>query len=373
VSAFLVALAAGVPAGPRAAWAQAPDSAAVWAREGLALLDANRSDSLLAAQTRAYDLLDRIAEGYFARLGPQHMEGARGVLTVFDSLGVPVEMAQDAELPQFCALTFFHPAFAGHAAVTYLHWFVGNEIRRQRLLLTGGRGIQLEVWWTGDPNGPYEAGILDRRRTGETRDVHFTLLRMSANAAVWGVVQYGRRSVDLGRGQARFVDLNDDASPEIVSFSEADPDPRFHVDVHLPPLLSERLWQRSDTGFVLFDRRTVATPFATWVQFLRTLQAGQTTAARALVTAPAVLTRARTLGLGAVNAKESWQVLQGAAGDRWNQRMTFLYGSPKRTKGLEVAMRLVDGHWRIDRIDTRAPNPAASSPTLVPPAAGPGR
>ena len=360
----------GVLAAATPARAQAPDSSAAWAREGLALLAANPTDSLVAEQSRAYDLFDKIAEGYFAKLGPRHMQGARGVLSVFDSLGIPVEMSQDAELPQFVALTFFHPTYAGHAAMTYLHWFIGNEIRRQRLLLTGGKGLALEVWWTGQATGPYEAGLLDRRRTGETRDVFFTLLRMSPNAEVWNVIQYGHRGVDLGRGQARMVDLNNDATPEIVSWAEAEPDPRFVVDVHLPQLLSERLWQRTDSGFVLLDRRTVPTPFATWVLFLRSLSAGESATARAIVTAPSVLTKARTLGLGAVKAAGSWQALESVGADRWNQRMSFLYGSPKRTKGLDVRMRFTDGHWQVERIDARTANPA---PPLVPPSPGPGK
>lgn len=365
---FLLLAALAAPA----VQAQAPDSSGLWAREGLALLATSRSDSLGPVEARAYDAFDRIAQRYFSALGSRHMQGARGVLTVFDSLGVPVEMAQDAELPQFCALTFFHPAFAGHAAVTYLHWFLGEDLQRQRLRLTGGRGLQLEVWWTGVASGPYEAGLLDRRRTGDTAENFFTLLRMTADARAWSVIQYGRRGVDLGgRGPARFVDLNDDAMPELVSWTAVPPEPRFVVDARLPPLLSERLWQRTDSGFALFDRRTVPTPFATFVLFLRALGAGETGAARALVTAPAVITRARALGLGAVRAKGSWQLLDPPDGERWNQRMTFLYGTPKPNKGLEVRMKFVDGHWLVDRIDSRTPSP--SSPLLVPPTPGPGR
>ena len=134
------------------------------------------------------------------------------------------------------------------------------------------------------------------------------------------------------------------------------------IDPHLPPLLSERLWQRTDTGFVMFDRRTVPTPFATWVLFLRSLTAGEAATARALVASPAVLARARTLGLGAVAAKESWQVLQAAETDRWNQRLSFLYGTPRRNRGLEVLMSFHDGHWAIASIQARALNPAAAPP-----------
>lgn len=338
----------------------AADSLRLWADEGLAILVASASDTLGPDELRAYDLFDRIARRHFMALGSRRMDGARGVLAVFDTLGVPVEFAQDAELSQFCAITYFHPRFAGHAAVTYLYWFLGEDLKRQKLLLTGGKHLQMDVWWTGNALSPYEAAFLDRRRTGDTRETFFTLLRISRGADFWGVIQSGRRSVDLGgRGPARFVDLNDDAVPEVVSWSESTPDPRFVVDPHLPPLLSERLWQRTDSGFVLFDRRTVPSPFATFVLFLRALTANETATARALVASPAVLTRARALGLGAVSGKQTWQVLEAPGVDRWHQRMSFLYGAPARNKGLDVRMRFDDGHWRVESLTSRALNPAA--------------
>lgn len=367
MSALLVAAAcAAVPgAGGVAAQPAVDDTARAWAKEGLDLLAASTADSLGPAEARAYDQFDRIARRHFEALGPRRMAGARGLLPVLESLGIPAEFVQDAELPQFCAITYFHPRFAGHAAVTYLYWFRGDEVLRQRLLLTGGKGMQMDAWWTNDPRGPYELGILDHRRTGETREPFFTLLRLSPQADVWGVIQYGRRHVDLGGpGPARFVDLNNDATPELVNWVESAPDPRFVDDANLPPILSERLWQRTDSGFVLFDRRTVPTPFATWVLFLRALAAGETATARALAVSPAVLTRARALGLGAVQAKESWQVLPSPPGDRWNQRLAFRYGTPRRTRGLEVRMKFGEGQWAIERIEARTPQP--------PPGASPG-
>lgn len=359
---------APVPAAAQSAVAPwrppAIDSTRAWANEGLARFARSTSDTLGPDEAAGFEWFDRIASRYFEALGPRRMAGARGVVGLLDSLGVPVEFAQDRELPQFCAVTYFHPQFAGYVAVTYLYWFRGNELMRQRLLLTGGKDLQLDVWWTGHPLGPYELGLLDRRRTGDTKETFFTLLRISRQAEFWGVVQRGRKDVDLGsRSQARFVDLNDDATPEIVNWADSEPDERFVVDAHLPPLLSERLWQRTDTGFVLFDRRTVPTPFATWVLFLRALSAGETATQRALVASPAVLARARTLGLGAVRGRGSWQALEvPPGGGSWNQRMAFLYGAPERDRGLEVGMGFHDGHWRVESIESRALNRAAPTP-----------
>ncbi len=281
------------------------------------------------------------------------MRGARGVLGVLDSLGVKAEFAQDPELSQFCALTFFHPAFDGYAAITYLYWWRGDELRSQRMLLTGGKRLQLEVWWTGQAEGAYEAGFIDHRRTGETREPYFTLLRMSPRADFWSVVQAGRRDLDLGgRGNARFVDLNDDAVPELLAWVVSPPDPRFRANAELPPILSERIWQRSDSGFVVLDRRTVPSPFATFVLFLRSLEPAQSALARDLVATSAVLTRARTLKLGTFKAPGSWEALGHSSGGRWHQRMRFQYGTAtRRDRVLEVQMKFVEGRWIIERLD----------------------
>jgi len=342
---------------PVAPWQPpAVDSMRLWANEGLALLAPATSDTVGPTEFAAFDLFDRVARKSFAALGSRSMRGAGGVLTVLDSLGVKAEFAQDGELPQFCALTFFHPAFDGYAAMTYLYWWRGDELRRQRMLLTGGKRLQLEVWWTGKSESPYEAAFIDHRRTGETREPFFTLLRMSPRADFWGIVQAGRRDLDLGgRGTARFVDLNDDAVPELLAWVVSPPDVRFRAGPDLPPLLSERIWQRSDSGFVVLDRRTLPSPFATFVLFLRSLETAQSALSRDLVTAPAVLTKARTLKLGTFKEAGSWESLGHSAGGPWNQRMRFQYGTAaRRDRMLEVQMKFVDGRWLIESLNAPA-------------------
>lgn len=349
----------------------AVDSLKLWADEGLALLAPAKSDTVGPTELAAFDHFDHVARKYFGALGSRSMRGARGVLTVLDSLGVKADFAQDAELPQFCALTFFNPAFDGYAAVTYLYWWRGDELRHQRMLLTGGKRMQLEVWWTGKSEAPYEAGFIDHRRTGETREPFFTLLRMSPRADFWGIVQAGRRDLDLGgRGNARFVDLNDDAVPELLAWVVSPPDARFRPGPELPPLLSERIWQRSDSGFVVLDRRTLPSPFATFVLFLRALETTQTTLARELVTTPAVLTKARTLKLGTFKEPESWETLGQGAGGPWRQRMRFQYGTAaRRDKMIDVQMKFVDGRWLIERLDAPA-NLKPAKPAPAPSGAG---
>ena len=77
---------------------------------------------------------------------------------------------------------------------------------------------------------------------------------------------------------------------------------------------------RTDDGFQPLDHRTLPTPFATWVLFLRALEAGQSALARSLCTGPAPLLAAQRLKLGAVTAKESWHVGATPDPDPWRSR-----------------------------------------------------
>jgi hypothetical protein len=338
------------------------DSARAWGLEARSLLDQSTADTITTRESRAFQLLGRIARKHFEALGPGGMRGAAGVLAVYDSLKLDVELAQDPVLPQFCAVTFFNPKFAGYAAITYLFWWRGNELLSQPLRLTGGRHIEMRVWWTGNELGPYEMGLVDFRRTVEPRDGYFTMLRMSRKADFWGVIQMGRKDLDLGGpGTARFVDLDNDPFPELVHWGTSAPDPRFVVDVNLPPLLSEQIWRRADTGFELLDRHTVATPFATFVLFLRALESGQTQLARSLVATPAILTRARTLKLGMFHAAGSWRAIEFPQGGRWHDWMRFQYGTPPRLdRVVEIRLKEVEGHWVIDKLEAVGGPPAGA-------------
>ncbi|MGH7726596.1 MAG: hypothetical protein ACREOU_14305 [Candidatus Eiseniibacteriota bacterium] len=341
------------------------DSAQAWALEARALLSESKSDSIGPREARAFRLLSRIARRHFEALGPRQMSGAHGVLATFDSLHVDAEFAQDPELPQFCAVTFFNPTFPGYACVTFLFWWRGNELFEQTLRLTGGRRIQMDVWWTGIDVAPYEMGLVDYLRSGDGRQGFFTMLRISRLAEFWGVIQKGRKDVDLGGpGPARFVDLDHDAVPELVSWTESAPDPRFIDDTALPPLVSERTFHRSDKGFELLERRTVASPFATFVLFLRALETKELSLARTLSSTSTIVTRANTLRLGSFKQKDSWQFKQEAKPSSWDHRMRFAYGTPPNLdRSLDVWMKAVEGHWVVDSLIATPAGPPAASKT----------
>jgi hypothetical protein len=303
---------------------------------------------------------------YFRELGPHGMRGAPGILALCDSLKLDVEIEQDPDLPQFTVVTYFNPKFAGYACWTTLYWWKGEELKAQVVLLPGGRKIEMKVWWTGNELGPYEMGLVDHARTGDPRASTFSMLRISKSADFWGAIQAGRSTIDLGgSGTSRFVDLDNDGVPELVHWTDAEGDERFVKDRNLPVVLSERIWRRTDEGFRLLDRRTVATPFATFVLFLRALTNGQTALARSLTSSQAVYTKAQTLKLGTYSAKDSWRASEPAPGVRWAQSIRFEYGKPP--KGIEVRMKQVEGHWLVDALTPLALGPnQATAPKPVP-------
>ncbi|MEP7029257.1 MAG: hypothetical protein ABI960_11735 [Candidatus Eisenbacteria bacterium] len=345
------------------------DSTRLWALEARALLDQTTTDSIGTNESRAFGLLDRLVRRSFLQLGPGGMRGARGVLTVLDSLKLDVEMVQDPDLPQFCVVTYFNSKFAGYAAWTSLFWWRGQDLMKQSLLLGGGRRIQMDVWWTGNELGPYEMALVDYRRTGEPRAGFFTMLRLSRQGEFWGAVQYAGTSIDLGGpGQARLVDLDNDGVPELAQWATSEPDARFVPDMNLPPILSERIWRRTDAGFRLLEKRTVATPFTTFVLFLRALEGGQAALARSLAATPAIYAKALSLRLGAFHAAKSWRASEPAPGERWAESMRFQYGTPARLEhGLEVRMKEVEGHWLVAGLAPLALGP----PTAGAPPGGP--
>jgi hypothetical protein len=345
------------------------DSTRLWALEARMLLDQTASDSVGPNESRAFGLLDRVMRRSFLGLGPRGMRGARGVLAVLDSLKLDVEMEQDADLPQFCVVTYFNTRFAGYAAWTSLFWWRGDELMKQSILLSGGRNVQMKVWWTGYELGPYEMALIDYKRKGNPREGAFSMLRLSRGAEFWGAVQFPGKTIDLGgAGLARFVDLDNDGVPELAQWATSESDARFVNDPNLPPVLSERIYRRTDDGFRLLDRRTVPTPFATFVLFLRALETGQVALARSLVSSPTVYTRAQTLKLGTFHAPGSWRAFEPAPGARWAESMRFQYGTPPLLgKGIDVRMKEVEGHWLVDGLTALALGPAAAKPAAPAP------
>ena len=283
----------------------ASDSIADWASQARALLAGSKSDELGEREIVAYRYVDRIAKSYFHALGSKGMTGAGGVVAFFDSLRLEAKFTQDAEYPAFAFVQYFNQSHEDFASLGYVYWFRGSEIRSQPIHLKGGHDPQFQVWWTGRESSPWEMALLYDVGRVSNSEPELIFMRMVPTGAGWEPVQAGVGSIDLGgQGSARFADLDHDGIPEIVSWVAGVSDSLFVPcrELGCPKLITERTFvlQRA---FELYDQRTVATPFAAFVLFVRALTSGQLPLAQSLVTSPAVLAKARELGFARVPAR----------------------------------------------------------------------
>jgi hypothetical protein len=360
------ALLSGLGAG--AAWAQgsalAPrpwrpaggDSVSVWAGEARALLLGSRSDALGPEELRAYSLHDRIARAYFRSLGRGGMRAAVALEGVLDSLKLAGRVSQKPEFPTFVLVHFRNPHLESRAALAYLYWFRGDELRSQPIDLKGGLDPDLQVFWIGDEAVPYEAGLLYYRGLGVERAPELYLFRMLPKADAWVPVQVGDADVRLGgKGTGAWVDIDRDTKPELLTWTEGLPDTLFIpcTESSCPRLVTERVFVRSREGFRLYEQRTVASPYATLVLFLRALGRGEEEFARTLAHGPGVMARARELGWVGLRRGRSFAAVPLPRSDRWPDRLRFNYAAPGRpTTFLEVRFVNLEGHWFLEELVT---------------------
>jgi hypothetical protein len=330
------------------------DTLHLWASESRALLHGSRSPELTDNELRAYALQDRIAKAYFRALGPNGMRAAAGLYTTLDSLELKARISQKDGFPTFVFVQFLNPDFESYASLGYLYWFRGDELRSQPINLKGGHDADLQVLWTGEEAGPYEAGLLYYQGIGRDRAPELLLLRMTPRGDAWLPVQVGDADLHLGnKGTAAWVDLDRDAKPELVSWTEGAADTLFGPcqDVGCPELITERVFVRGPGGFQLYQQMSVASPFATLVLFLRSLARGEEAFARTLTGKPEVMAKARELGWDRALRARAFQPLASPAGERWPERLRLSYESPNRTASLlEVRFVSVQGHWLINDV-----------------------
>ncbi len=296
-----------------------------------------------------YDRVGAMARRMLRELGRDRMAQAMGVKTAFDSLGLDTQMALDPGDPTFALLLVRNPWRPRAKCVGFIYWWKSpSDLRMQGALFFGGAEPQVRVWWTGEPAGPYELGVVDRSRTGMPV-LHFTLARLDPGANFWDLVQFEGSGLDLGGvGEAAWTDLNTDGIPELVTWIRTDNDSLFTECPECPRLVTETTYIRRRGGFEPLEQRIVPTPYATFSLFVHLLVQGQRQGAARLLVAPARVDSALALGWGKRRARGAWRLESGEPNERWPGWLIFRFDSGTRARRYLVRFQSQGARWLIE-------------------------
>ncbi len=356
---LLVAALAGaafVPPGPVRAQTRASgvrpwtppgaDTIQVWAAEVRAALRAQPTDSIDAATKTAYDRLGGIAWRFLRSLGRARVGEIAAVESALDSLGFDTDLVADPVISSFVFLVARNPHRLDAHAMGYFFWYRGDRLMMQAMALPGGRKPLFRVWWNNEAEAPYVWGLLDRARDGR---MGMHLLRMTSDGGFWRPFQWPGHGPDLdGAYEAVWVDLDRDLRPELKTWSRATPDPLFAECPGCPPRLIERTYaDRRRAGFELIENRVMATPYATFTDFVRALVNQDRSAAARCVAKPQLVDEARKLGWGSRRADSTW-ALERFEQERWPRWLGLKFSSSSGPKRYVVRFTEEDGRWLIE-------------------------
>ena len=322
------------------------DSVAIWLAQAKTGFASNPGDSAGGENYRPYEKIGLIGRRMLRALGHQDLVQARVIQPALDSLGLSVEVATDPASPTFALLMVRNPNRYTAEAVGFLYWYRGDDLRIQGAVFKGGYHPRMRVWRTGKPQYPFEWGVLDETRAGILR---FTMLRLSPGGTVWGIQQDEESYPLLGEpGEAAWLDLNQDGSPEMVSWTRGATDSLFTECPDCPKLLTERTFIEGGEGFEMQDERLLPTPYATLVYFVRLLIDGKLTQAEKLVRDPARVREAVAQGWNLRRVRKPWYVEYGENGQSWPRRLEVRFDGPRGVKRYGVVFAKRDGRWIID-------------------------
>ena len=328
------------------------DSLRIWAQEGLSILQSSESERLGDREIHAYGLLNRLAGHYLSRLGPKRMRGVGYLHTVFDSLGIKLEISQDPDLPAFTMIHFLHPVAEGLASLAYLYWFRGEELLFQPINLRGGGEPQFEVWWEGSTKHPYEAGIVYYEGKGILRTPVFVRLQLAPDASAWIPAQGKDRALKLGGiGQAGWIDIDQDGTPEIWSWSQFEPDSVFSLcsQPDCPRLWASRMFvRRPKIGYQMVELKLIDSPLTALILFVRALREGTDDQALNLVTDPELIAQANQMGWGKIQERGAFKVARRRREPGWGYQLRFaVQVRDLPALAIEASFENQNGKWLI--------------------------
>jgi hypothetical protein len=340
------------------------DSLKVWAEEARVRFQSNLGDSVGGDNFRAYDLVGRIGRRMVWALGRGHLAQANAIEGIIDSLGLSAEVCVDPRMPDFVLLMAHNP-FRSAAAVGFLFWYKGDDLRTQGIAFDGGWRPAFRVWWSGHAEYPYECGIVDHARDGKGA-LSLLLLRLSADGTYWVVQQFPGNGPVLGKeGEVAWVDVNGDGAPELVAWARAPSDSMFLECSGCPTLHDERTFVERADGFELNDSRLMPSPYASFQLFVRLLHQQNRAAAARLLADPKKVEEAIALGWGADRKPGAWR-MEWAEAAPWPRWLMLRHEAGKGRPLYAVHFAMHEGRWIISdwgREPTPPPPPATPSGT----------
>lgn len=367
IAALLVTLALGAPASGAAAapavrpWQPpAADSLASWASEARMGFRSNRGDSLGGSNFAPYQRVGFMGRRLLHSLGSKGLDQAPAVATILDSLGLDTEVALDPGTPGFVLLMVRDPFHRAAPSAGFLYWYRDTDLRIQAAEFRGGYRIEMRVWWTSRPERPYEWGVVDGK-PGAGNLVRFTLFGLNRDGTSWDILQYEEASPVLGvPGEARFVDINGDGRPELVSWVRAEPDTFVESCATCPAVWTEDVFtERRREGFVLDNSRVMPSPMASFVWFVHALKDGQDEVAARLLVDPSKLAQAKAAGWDRASGRAAWTVEYAEPDEGWPRWFEVRFrGSSGGESRYVVHFESTDGRWRIRDWVTETPAPS---------------
>ncbi|MGH7732038.1 MAG: hypothetical protein ACRENJ_12405 [Candidatus Eiseniibacteriota bacterium] len=346
------------------------DSLQQWASEAKVRFQANQGDSVGGPNFRAYELVGLMGRRLVRSLGKSGLAQAHAVGVVIDSLGLDVDVCGDPRFPDFVLLMVRNPWRLTAAAVGFLYWYRGDDLRMQGAVYFGGLRPTMRVWWTGYSDQPYSLGVVDHERSRAGR-IRLTLFRMNAAGSAFTLLQAPDQGPYLtGPGEAAWVDLNADDRPELVAWVRVQNDTLFESCPSCPYIIQEHTYTEARRGMWLNDVRLVPTPYATFTLFVRHLADGHRNAAARLLRDPSRVDEAVAAGWGLRARAKAWK-LEYAEEERWPRWLAFLHHGPRGDQRYIVHFELKEGRWIIR--DWLKPRPAGRAATPADSGAASGR